>query len=91
MDPAIVKEKRLELLLLGQPVSEKTRATVLEQSTDETVTEQAATQFDLQGGGKGNYAGRGLQGMRRPGGPPDDAQAAVMAGMLLGSPEFQRR
>jgi uncharacterized protein (DUF1800 family) len=93
MDPALVKEKRLELLLLGQPVSERTRETVLAQSTDQTVTDQAATQFDLQGGGKGNkgdYAARGIRGMR-PGGPPDDPQAAVMAGLLLGSPEFQRR
>ena len=52
---------------------------------------KAATQFDLNGGGgKKNYAARGL-GRMGAGGPPDDAQAAVMAGLLLGSPEFQRR
>jgi len=86
----VAKEERLELMLLGERVSEKTRATVLAESTDQTVTEQAATQFDLGGGGKGDYAGKGLRGFR-PGGPPDDPQAAVMAGLLLGSPEFQRR
>ena len=91
-DPLVAKEKRLELLLLGQPVSDKTRQTVLAQSSDTTVTEQAATQFDLSGGGgnKNNYAARAMRGMK-PGGPPDDPQAAVMAGLLLGSPEFQRR
>ena len=90
-DPAAAKEKRLEMLLLGQPVSDKTRQTVLAQSTDTTMTEQAATQFDLSGGGgKGNYAARGLRGVKA-GGAPDDPQAAVMAGLLLGSPEFQRR
>jgi uncharacterized protein (DUF1800 family) len=89
-DPALAKEKKLEMLLLGQPVSERTRQTVLAQSTDQTVTEQAATQFDLNGGGKGDYAARGLRRMQAFG-PPDDAQAAVMAGLLLGSPEFQRR
>jgi hypothetical protein len=89
-DPAVAKEKKLEMLLLGQPVSERTRQTVLAQSTDQTVTDQAATQFDLNGGGKGDYAARGLRQLRTFG-PPDDAQAAVMAGLLLGSPEFQRR
>ncbi len=79
------------MLLLGQPASEKTRATVLTEASDETVTEQAATQFDLSGkGGKGDYAARGLGRVRANAGP-DDAQAAVMAGLLLGSPEFQRR
>ncbi len=90
-DSEVSKEKRLEMLLLGQRVSEKTRATVLAEARDENVTEQAATQFDLSGkGGKGDYAARGLGRIRGNAGP-DDAQAAVMAGLLLGSPEFQRR
>lgn len=83
------KERKLEMALLGQPVSERTRAAVLGQSGDGTVTEQAEAQFDLRGGGKGNYAGRGLGQMKAGG--TDDPQAAVMAGLLLGSPEFQRR
>ena len=92
-DPAVAKERRLEQILLGAPVSDRTRATVLSQSSDQSVTEQAATQFDLGGGkGKQNYMPRGQRaaGQGTPQGP-DDPQAAVMAGLLLGSPEFQRR
>jgi hypothetical protein len=29
--------------------------------------------------------------LRQPGRPPLDHEAAMMAGLLLGSPEFQRR
>ena len=48
-----VKERRLEMALLDAPVSERTRRTVLGQAGDGTVAEQAATEFDLNGGGKG--------------------------------------
>ena len=89
-EPGAAKERKLEAVLLGQPASERTRATVLGQANDETVTAQAETQFDLKGGGKGDYAKRGL-GRLKTGGAVDDPQAAVMAGLLLGSPEFQRR
>ena len=95
IDPVAAKEKRLEQVLLGQPVSEKTRATVIGESNDATVTEQALSQFDLGSPGgkgqKGNYMPRGMGATLRPNAVPDDAQAAVMAGLLLGSPEFQRR
>jgi uncharacterized protein (DUF1800 family) len=86
------KERRLEIDLVGQSVSEKTRAAVLGQANDTSVTEQAETQFDLRGG-----AGKGAGGYRQKGiavagnAAADDQQAAVMAGLLLGSPEFQRR
>ncbi len=92
---ASAKERHLEQILLGEPVSDRTRATVLGQAQDQTIAEQAATEFDLRSaGGKGNFGlpkgGRGLQadGSAQA---PDDAEAAVMAGLLLGSPEFQRR
>ncbi len=91
---ALAKEGQLEQLLLGSPVSDRTRATVLGQARDQTIAEQAATEFDLKSpGGKGNF---GLtRGGREVAGAnvlvPDDAEAAVMAGLLLGSPEFQRR
>lgn len=94
-DPAVAKEKRLEQILLGQSVSEKTRATVLGQSTDANVTAQAMSEFDLTPGGgkgqKGSYVPRGMRATLGANAGPDDAQAAVMAGLLLGSPEFQRR
>jgi uncharacterized protein (DUF1800 family) len=88
-ESAAAKEKRLETMLLGEPVSERTRATVLAQSTDATVSEQAATAFDLRGANK-RYLGGGYN---RPSASAeaDDSQAAIMAGLLMGSPEFQRR
>jgi uncharacterized protein (DUF1800 family) len=81
------KERKLEASLLGFQVSDRTRQTVLAQAENGAVTEQAATQFDLRAGGKGPM--RGLAASAKP--APDDPQAAVMAGLLLGSPEFQRR
>ena len=93
-DPTLAKEKRLEEILLGQPVSDRTRITVIGQSTDTTVTEQAVTQFDLtpdRGSAALRYGPKGRRGLNGPASEPDDAQAAVMAGLLLGSPEFQRR
>jgi hypothetical protein len=88
-----MKEQRLEMALVGQPVSDRTRAAVLGQANDASVTEQAATQFDLNAGGKGKaaYKPRGIGADLGQTGAPDDPQAAVMAGLLLGSPEFQRR
>ena len=90
---AIMKERHLEQILLGQPVSERTRTTVLGQSTDSSMAEQAEMQFDLRpAGGRGNYMPRGaVAGKDQFGPPPDDPQAAIMAGLLLGSPEFERR
>ena len=94
-DPTTAKERRLESVLLGEPVSDKTRATVIAQSNDATVTDQAQVQFDLGNGRgkgqKGSYAPRGMRAQLGPNAGPDDPQAAVMAGLLLGSPEFQRR
>jgi uncharacterized protein (DUF1800 family) len=96
IDPEVAaKEKKLEVILLGQPLSEKTRAAVLSQSNDQTAAIQAAKEFQVGGGGgaEGPLAlaaalvGNGL-GARNA---QDDRQAAVMAGLMLGSPEFQRR
>ncbi len=86
-DPA-AKERKLEAALLEFPVSDRTRQTVIGQASDATVTEQATAQFDLRGAA-GKYPVRGLNANAKP--SPDDPQAAVMAGLLLGSPEFQRR
>jgi uncharacterized protein (DUF1800 family) len=105
VDPEVAaKEKKLELLLLGERVSDRTRATVLAQSGDSTAAIEAAKEFQggRPGGGKGAAAAGAydpllpLANRRGPATGPangvaDDRQAAVMAGLLLGSPEFQRR
>ncbi len=103
------KERKLELLLLGAPVSERTRAAVIAQSGDSTAAIQAQREFQGGGGARaqiplaigGEYNPTlptgGVQAGGRPGafagrsGIPEDRQAAIMAGLLLGSPEFQRR
>ncbi|HEY5054660.1 MAG TPA: DUF1800 family protein [Acidobacteriaceae bacterium] len=103
IDPEVAaKERRLEQVLLGEPLSERTRAAVLSQSNDTTAAIQAAKEF--QGGGGGLLGGGGgqLAALFGAGGPgalrnqqagmsSDDRQAAIMAGLMLGSPEFQRR
>ncbi len=111
-DPEVAaKEAKLEQVLLGQPVSDRTRAAVIAQSGDTTAAIQAAKEFQGAGGRFGGGAAAGLiggeynpvipgAGAARPGAEgafalrnavPDDRQAAIMAGLLLGSPEFQRR
>jgi uncharacterized protein (DUF1800 family) len=98
VDPEVAaKERRLEMVLLGQPLSEKTRAAVIGQSGDSTAAMQAMREFQGAGGvGKGDAAAiymRGAFGMNADQRDlvPDDRQAAIMAGLMLGSPEFQRR
>ena len=85
----VAKERKLESALLGFPLSEKTRTQVLAQADDATVPAQAAREFEAGRGG-GGAAVMAVMGQRRGSGPVD-SQAAVMAGLLLGSPEFQRR
>jgi uncharacterized protein (DUF1800 family) len=102
VDPEVAaKEKRLEQILLGQPLSEKTRAAVLSQSNDSTAAIQAAREFQVLGGGGGGknpavYATGPIANEYNPAAAarnaaPDDRQAAIMAGLMLGSPEFQKR
>jgi len=102
VDPEVAaKEKRLEQILLGQPLSEKTRAAVLSQSNDSSAAIQAAKEFQALGGGGGGknpavYATGPIANEFSPAAAarnaaPDDRQAAIMAGLMLGSPEFQKR
>ena len=103
IDPEVAaKERRLETILLDRPLSEKTRAAVLSQSNDTTAGIQAAKEFQTGGGGLLGGGGGQLAGLFSAGGGPaaaaalrnqqqDDRQAAIMAGLMLGSPEFQRR
>ena len=102
-DPvAKAKEQKLEKLLLGEPASDHTRATVLAQFQNTGAQETAAQNFALpeqqeqigQGAQavQGNFLmGPGAGAMLRGQGLVKDKQAAMMAGLLLGSPEFQRR
>jgi hypothetical protein len=67
---------------------------VLSQSSDQTAAIQAVKEFQ-GGGGRGTYTGgpmgEGALAFAARNAVPDDRQAAIMAGMMLGSPEFQRR
>lgn len=86
------KEKKLEMLLLGQPASDKTRATVLDQFENQANQEQALKIFRIRPAAPDAMAGVLNAGApRTPARPPLDRQAAGMAGLLLGSPDFQRR
>ena len=94
VDPEVAaKERKLEQILLGQPLSEKTRAAVLGQSNDVTAAIQAAKEFQVGGGkyGAGAIAADLNPGAAQRNASMEDRQAAIMAGMMLGSPEFQRR
>ena len=82
------KERKLEAALFGYPLSEKTRTQVLAEADDQTVPAQAAKEFEV---GRGMGGGAVVAMAQRRGAGPSDPQAAVMAGLLLGSPEFQRR
>lgn len=89
---ASAKESQLEKLLLGQPASEQTRSTVLNQIDSQATQQEAEKQFgirtrDVEPMGAILNAAAPAQPPR----PPVDHEAATMAGLLLGSPEFQRR
>jgi uncharacterized protein (DUF1800 family) len=91
-----MKEKKLESVLLGQRVSEKTRETVLKQFSDATAQQQAEKDFRIRASDPEMLAGSLPGGSvarqeDRPRAIAVDRQAAVMAGLLIGSPEFQRR
>jgi len=95
------KEQQLEALILDRPASDKTRAAVMQQAQTMTVA-QAASRFQISpdtvpGMDNGGTAGKGQKREQRalqqirPNAPPTDPQASVMAGLLIGSPDFQRR
>ncbi|WP_213803576.1 DUF1800 domain-containing protein [Granulicella sp. dw_53] len=99
---AAIREKKLEQLLIGQPVSERTRETVLRQFKDTATQLQAARDFPLKPVDPQMLANSppdpsmATQQDAPEAAPSDhlghiDRQSAIMAGLLLGSPEFQRR
>jgi hypothetical protein len=93
--PDVETENKLEIALLGEPASDRTRSTVLAQFGDPTAQQSAEDAFRAKpvqddtsmlprAGLLRGKAGRAPQ--PGPGSPLD-----TMAGLLLGSPEFQRR
>lgn len=98
-DQRTLKEHKLEVAILGYDASSQTRNTVLSQP-DADVAQQVANDFALgadsmrapmlQKGQRLNQPGR-FGGGALQNTPPSDLEAAAMAGLLLGSPEFQRR
>lgn len=81
-ESAEAKEQRLESLLLDRPASEHTRATVLAQFSNSAAAEDAMRRFP---------GARMVKAKAALGPAADDRQAEAMAGLLLGSPDFQRR
>jgi hypothetical protein len=91
-DAMAAKEAKLETLLLGQAVSDRTRSTVLQQFQNQAMQQQAEKSFPI----RANEAEPMAQvlnpaGLKPQARPPLDREAAMLAGLLLGSPEFQRR
>ena len=86
------KEAKLEDILLHIPVAERTRQTVLTQiSTDAQQQEASLKQVTVKDRKRDPLAvvtGKGLQPENITG---LDSQSALAAGLLFGSPEFQRR
>ncbi len=94
--PDVETENKLEIALLGEPATDRTRSTVLAQFGDPTAQQSAEEAFKAKPAAQSDgmmiptgalmrgKAGRGPQ--PGPGTPLD-----TMAGLLLGSPEFQRR
>jgi len=90
-EEAAAKEQKLEMALLGQKVSDRTRSTVLLQFQDQGLQEQAVKNFSIRANDFEPMAQLLNGGPRQQARPPLDREAATMAGLLLGSPEFQRR
>jgi uncharacterized protein (DUF1800 family) len=91
-DATAAKEAKLELMLLGQPVSDRTRSTVLQQFQNQDMQQQAVKDFPIRPNEFEPMAQvLNPAVLKQKARPPLDREAAMMAGLLLGSPEFQRR
>jgi uncharacterized protein (DUF1800 family) len=103
--PSLKTEQQLELLLLGQPAAERTTTVVMEQADKPGQVQEAQKNLALgagegddamlAGGGKGKgkraYAGGGASMTEMAANSVNDGPVNTMAGLLLGSPDFQRR
>jgi uncharacterized protein (DUF1800 family) len=91
-DASAAKEEKLEMALLGQAVSDRTRSTVLQQFQNQEMQQQAVKDFPIRTNDFEPMAQvLNPAGLKQQARPPIDREAAMMAGLLLGSPEFQRR
>ncbi|WP_353062326.1 DUF1800 domain-containing protein [Tunturibacter psychrotolerans] len=88
---AAEKERKLEAVLLGQAVSDRTRDTVLAQFQDQAMQQQAEKSFGIKANEQEPMAQVLNASSPKRVRPPFDREAAGIAGLLLGSPEFQRR
>ncbi len=95
-------EQTLEALVLGQAAAPNTRRAVLEQAKDPATQRTAENNFHTQPGAAeqgsaGDPEMAGVGGFRRVRAQPawqtgaPESPVATMAGLLLGSPDFQRR
>ena len=100
--PNVETENKLEMALLGEPASDKTRSTVLAQFDDPTMPQSAEDAFKAKPTTESETlmvpASGGFIPRFNPKRPGRDRPVTVqeqplntMAGLLLGSPEFQRR
>jgi uncharacterized protein (DUF1800 family) len=86
-DSSAATERELEVDLLGRPAGARTREAVMAEFMNPTAQQLAAASFNGRAG-----AGGGLirTAVVRPGNQ-GEVPLDTMAGLLLGSPEFQRR
>jgi uncharacterized protein (DUF1800 family) len=85
------KESKLEANLLHVPVSDRTRGAILAQVTSDPEQQQASLKQVAVVDRKRDPLALGTPGLRGAVPLPEDTQAALAAGLLFGSPEFQRR
>jgi uncharacterized protein (DUF1800 family) len=90
-------EVELETVLLGGPAAARTREAVMAEFRNPTAQAQAVESFNMgPEKGKGGKVTMGNGGLMRAAAvaqtvKPSEAPLDTMAGLLLGSPEFQRR
>jgi uncharacterized protein (DUF1800 family) len=92
MTESATKEAQLEMLLLGQPVSAQTRKTVLDQLEEQPAQMQAEKEFSIRPREfEPMWTVLNAASPAQPARRPPDHDAVVISGLILGSPEFQRR
>jgi uncharacterized protein (DUF1800 family) len=96
VEASAATERELEGKVLGQAASERTRAAVMAEFMNPTAQAQAAAGFvgsqaAGQGMGGGLVRAAVVQPVKVGAGKQSEVPLDTMAGLLMGSPEFQRR